>query len=127
MCSYLEYAIYTEEIGKNFTMHLTVHYNSKQLQSTTLGSNAAGVRCNALKHGYYSSTRTYIKINVLPCPLGFTLLEDPSACDCDPTLTHGGVKCSTINGTSYFTWNSTLWINMQSIVHCTIVIQQVER
>ena len=29
MCSYLEYAIYTEEIGKNFTMHLTVHYNSK--------------------------------------------------------------------------------------------------
>ena len=112
MCTHLEYTIFTKEIGENFTMHFTVHYNSKQGQSSTTSIDTAGVQCNALKHGYYSSTPTHININVLPCPMGLTLLEDPSACDCDPTLTRGSVECSIINETGYFKWNSTLWINI---------------
>ena len=106
ICTDLEYTVYTKETGQNFTTYLTVHY-SKQLKNTSTNDE----QCNVMKHGYYSSTPVYINLDILPCPMGFSLLEIPSTCDCDPTLTRGGVKCSIINGTSYFSWNSTLWIN----------------
>ena len=107
MCTDLEYSVYTKEFGQIFTMYLVVHY-SKHPEDISKNSEL----CNVMKHGYISNSPTYINLTILQCPMGFSLLENPFTCDCNPTLTHNGFKCSIVNGTSHFSWNSTLWINI---------------
>ena len=107
VCTDLEYTVYTRHTWQSFTMFLTVH-SYQHLNFTSEPYTPCGI----IKPNYNSSTPTVIDLTMLPCPMGFSLLENPFTCDCHPTLTHGGVKCSIINRKSYFSWNTTLWINI---------------
>ena len=51
------------------------------------------------------TTPIFFNITLLPCPPGFTSLDQ--CCDCYLTIfTH----CSIINGTGYFSWNTNVWV-----------------
>ena len=105
-CRDLQYTVYSNQFGRNITMYLTVYF-SKHLEII----NPTDKRCDT-KHNFYLSAPTPISLTILPCPMGFSLLEQPSRCGCNPILLHNGVKCELRNGKSYFSWNSTLWINV---------------
>ena len=108
-CSNLQYVVNSEHIGQTFTMHLNVHY-SKHIK--IIRKNEA--LCDTKKHGYDSSTPAFINLTILPCPAGFSLFQNPSTCDCHLTLTNEGVKCEIVDGKSYFAWNNTPWISVNS-------------
>ena len=104
-CTNLQYTVYSEHIGQNFTMYLTVHF-SKHIDDECYPSG------NTTTYRYYSKTLAFVNLTILPCPMGFSLFEKPSTCDCHLILTVNGVECKIINGKSYFAWNNTLWINV---------------
>ena len=106
-CTDLQYTVYSNHIGQIFTIYLSVHF-SKHLE--IISQNDAS--CDVTKHRYDSSTPTYINLTILPCPVGFNLFENPSRCNCHSILNYHGVKCRIINGTGWFSWNSTLWISI---------------
>ena len=56
----------------------------------------------------------HINITILPCPMGFSLLRNPSRCDCYPALIEKNVRCVIVDGTGYFIWSNTLWINVDN-------------
>ena len=55
-----------------------------------------------------------IYIDLLPCPLGFTLLGNPPGCDCYPILTENDVTCLFENRTGYHSWNGSKWLNIDN-------------
>ena len=103
-CTNLKYTVHSEQ---DLVMHLNVHI-SKRSDITNIDYEHCGNKY--LSH--YFNTPTLIDIIILPCPMGLSLVENPTTCDCNPILTRSGVKCGIINGKSYFSWNSTLWINV---------------
>ena len=56
------------------------------------------------------TTPVYINLTLLPCPLGFHLLEIPPKCDCTPPFTTNDMFCNFTNGTGYIYRNDTTWI-----------------
>ena len=111
-CSDLKYTVHSTQIGHTFTMHLTVHF-SKHFETTSKNN----VLCDNTKNGYNSNTPAAINITILPCPVGFRLLENPSRCNCHPILTSNGVTCRIIDGKNYvyLSWNTTLWISINNL------------
>ena len=110
ICTDLQYTVYSSIHGQNFTMYLTVH-SYRQIED--INQFVGG--CDVTKHNYDSSIPTPIILTILSCPMGFSLLEKPSRCDCDPILLQNEVKCIIMNGRSYFSWNTTLWISTNKI------------
>ena len=108
VCTDLEYTIYSKHIGQNFIMSFIVHSPKHTPKSTP--NNTYLCHLTPLCHA--TSTQTFINLTVLPCPVGFSLLEKPPTCECNPILTQNGVKCSIVNGKGYFSWNNTLWVNI---------------
>ena len=56
-----------------------------------------------------------INFTILPCPLAFTLTQDPNGyrCDCYHLLTDLHISCQIINGEGYFSWTgNNLWVNI---------------
>ena len=110
VCANLQYTVYSEYIGQNFIMHLSVQF-SNHLEVIS----KKDVLCGFGKLNYNSSTSTLMNVTILPCPIGFSLLGEPPRCDCNPILTSNGVTCSIINGKGCFSWSSTLWISMNKL------------
>ena len=108
-CTDLKYTVYSKHSGQMFTMSFTVN-SPKRTLKITHGINVNVCHLTPLCHA--TSSPTLINLTILPCPMGFSLLEQPSSCDCNLLLTQNGVKCSIINKKSYFSWNSTMWINV---------------
>ena len=92
-------------------MYLAVHF-SNHFEIITKHDE-----CDNTEHGHDSTIPASINITILPCPLGFCLLENPPRCDCHPLLTHNGVVCRIIDGESYryFPRNNTLWVSIDKI------------
>ena len=57
------------------------------------------------------TTPIFLNVTLLPCPPGFTLLDQ--RCDCH---LHGELfdHCIITNGTGYFSWSTSTWIEVQS-------------
>ena len=106
-CTDLKYTIYSKHIGQKFTMSFTIQ-SPKYAQENIILDDA----CRLFRPCVKTSNAIFMDLTILPCPSGFILLEEPSTCDCNSILMHGGIKCSIVNGNSYFSWNSTLWINV---------------
>ena len=106
-CTDLKYIVFSKHIRQNFTMSLTV-YSPKRTRKFIL--------VDILLREYTSLPHisTFINMTIVPCPIGFSLLEKPSKCDCNPILKYSGVKCSIIDERIYFSWNNTLWIGIKS-------------
>ena len=111
VCTDLQYSIYSKNVGKNFTMYLMVQ-SSKHASKHVEVIRHDDERCEYKNLRYVSSAPTYINLTILPCPTGFSLQEQTLTCNCHSILWYNGVKCKIINGKSYFSWNSTLWINI---------------
>ena len=103
-CTNITYSLlsnHTPEIGTMYMTafdmdsHTVLHY----LQNgTCFFSHSSG--CVAL-------TPIFINVTLLPCPPGFTLLNQ--RCDC---YLHGELfdNCSIVNGTGYFSWTTNAWV-----------------
>ena len=91
-CTDLQYTIYSRDIDQNYTMYLTV-----QLSTQLEAIRNKYAKCGTGKHRYDSDT-PIINLTILPCLMGFSLLQNPSRCDCNPVLTSNGVKCKINNG-----------------------------
>jgi hypothetical protein len=110
VCTDLKYTVYSNHTGQQFTMSFTVH--SPKHAQNSISDNAYLCHLTAQSLCLDPRATTFINLTILQCPIGFSLLEEPSTCDCNPILTRNGVTCSLIDGKSYFSWNSTLWINV---------------
>ena len=61
----------------------------------------------------FLNTPIFINFTILPCPSGFTLLDNPPQCNCYPVLTDSlNVTCHITNGIGYFSWVGDLWMNV---------------
>ena len=107
-CSNLNYSLnnYNE---RNFIMYLT----------TVFIGTLTGYFEGCTDELCYHTTPVYLNVTILPCPPGFTLSGEPPVCNCYPVLTDTNVQCDVINGTGVFSWNGTLWVNIDrdSIVY----------
>ena len=65
-------------------------------------------------------TPPLIKISLLSCPRGFTLLANPPACDCFHILTEHKVSCSFMHGIGYHIWNGSMWLNVDTNLNVLI-------
>ena len=71
--------------------------------------------CNVNDLSCFLITPIFINFTILPCPSGFTLLNNPPQCDCYPILTNTlNITCHIVNKTGYFSWAGDLWINIDS-------------
>ena len=73
-------------------LHTQNHYEVKSLLINT-DAYCKGIDSTGLGRDRYS-TPVFINISILPCPPGFTLLEDTSECGCSAVLTYNGVECT---------------------------------
>ena len=107
-CSSLNYTLHNYD-QENFIMYLTTVYIG------TLKSYFEG----CIDEPCYHTTPIYLNITLLPCPPGFTLSGEPPICNCYPVLIDTNVQCDIIHGTGVFSWNGTLWVNIDrdSIVY----------
>ena len=62
----------------------------------------------------FHTTPVYLRITLLSCPPGLILTGEPTVqvCDCYPVLTDTNVECDIINGRGVFSWNGSLWVNI---------------
>lgn len=110
-CTEVDYTIYSRNnsfIGVFLTS--TVLVNPNYFYYNYLPSK----QCDINKRICFLYSQVFVNFTILPCPPGFTLLEDPPRCDCYPLLTNLlNVTCSITKQTGYFSWTGDLWMNVQ--------------
>ena len=107
-CSNLTYSLYSNE-DEGAHMCLTTIYN-------IINVNAPSARNMQYIFDYRDDIYLHtapvcLNITLLACPPGFTLTGEPPICDCSPVLTDD-VKCEIIDKRGLFSWNSSLWANV---------------
>ena len=106
-CTKLYYSLYSNYTQNGLMMYLTTLY-------TDTIKNKPDDNCYNYSDVYCShTTPVYFNISLLPCLPGFTILSEPPKCNCYPALSANGVQCKIINGTGYFSWNNSLWMNIK--------------
>ena len=105
-CSALTYTVFSERINHNYTMYLTAQYttNPKSLAEINYWKYCRILSLPSPLECRHSLIR--ISITILPCPMGFSLLRNPSKCDCYPALIEKNVRCVIVDGTGYFIWSN---------------------
>ena len=113
-CSALTYTVFSEHINHNYTMYLTAQYttNPKSLAEINYWKYCRILSLPSPLKCRHSPIR--INVTVLPCPMGFSLLRNPSRCDCYPALIEKNVRCAIVDGTGYFIWSYALWISVNN-------------
>ena len=111
-CTELSYSLHSNDPQPSVVMYLIAGYMDTQVVKSYHDDIITNHHCGPLDYCSYA-TPVFINITVLPCPPGFTLLGNPSGCDCYPVLSDNGVACNIVNHTGYFSWKGNLWLSIK--------------
>ena len=111
-CTDLNYSITSIHTTETVTMFITPVHIETQRVRTIYAPNCGfyapgGISSPCTEDDYCShTTPVFFNITLLPCPPGFADLDQH--CDCYLAIFE---DCSIINGTSFFKWNTNVWVN----------------
>ena len=115
-CSLLQYSIFSykkhEVISLTTEMEVDYDSNGTEIVERLIANYTnSGVIDNTLLQ-----VPIIISVTLLSCPLGFSLSEEFSACDCHPSLTaffysnSYHLDCHITDGIGYMSWNDLVWM-----------------
>ena len=97
-CNQIEFTVYSNKTGRWETLILTPFFNTPPFKHSTMEEMQANVD-EYMQYGYIPpdllQTPIYIQVFLLPCPLGFILLND--VCQCDTVLVENNIDCAIKN------------------------------
>ena len=115
-CTVLNYTIYSRRKYEN--LYLAARELSLKTVEHYFYRPSSQLSVNVSIHLLYLPP--LLKITLLACPPGFSLLGYPSGCECLPFLTIKNVNCFIVNGSGYHTWNGSMWLTID--MNVTIVL-----
>ena len=111
-CNQIEFTVYSNKTGRWETLILTPFFNTPPFKHSTMEEMQANVD-EYMQYGYIPpdllQTPIYIQVFLLPCPLGFILLND--VCQCDLVLVENNIECAIKNRRGYIYRSDSVWIN----------------
>ena len=111
-CNQIEFTVYSNKTGRWETLILTPFFNTPPFKHSTMEEMQKNVD-EYMQYGYIPpdllQTPIYIQVFLLPCPLGFILLND--VCQCDLVLVENNIECAIKNRRGYIYRSDSVWIN----------------
>ena len=111
-CTKVRYSLYSQSNSSMTVLFTTTALTDYQSLIYTLSNYDW---CNfTTDSSCFLNTPFVIDFTILPCPPGFTFLDNLPRCDCYPVLTDTlNVTCNITKGTGYFSWVGDLWMNIR--------------
>ena len=111
-CNQIQFTVHSNKTGRWETLMLTPHFNTPPFKHSTMEEMQTNVD-EYMQYGYIPpdllQTPIYIKVYLLPCPLGFILLN--GVCQCDTVLVENNIECAIKNRQGLVYRSGSVWIN----------------
>ena len=111
-CNQIQFTVHSNKTGRWETLILTPHFNTPPFKHSTMEEMQTNVD-EYMQYGYIPpdllQTPIYIQVFLLPCPLGFILLN--GVCQCDPVLVENNIECAIKNRQGLVYRSDSVWIS----------------
>ena len=112
-CTNLSFSLRSNHTRDSVTMYINAVHNNMVLGGINWFTEG-GINCSEIDSELppcIHTTPIFFNVTLLPCPPGFTLLDQQ--CDCH---LHGVLfdYCGIVDGRGYFSWNTNTWVNTQN-------------